>query len=498
MHDASYLCPLLLHGTWPDVHAALAPLLPPGEAAALAEAWAEAASGGGSSGWEQEVWVHHPGAYPRGAICPAQLLLCPGSGDASAEQMDLDSAAAAAATAAAAAAAALTCVQVCLWVHPAAAAEAHGVLRQAVQQQQQQSGIQPGVRLQVLDLRRLEFRGGSADVALMMALAGATAGGDKRQAGEEGQAGGRQVQGQQTQGASQLSPALSDLGHGDALQLLLADPRTRKPVALGSATTSLLPPGGPASAAGQPRQQAWDLTRLLDVPLPLSEAEVSSRRRQVRRGMLHLEATSSSGCGSSDEMAQQELRRRCHCPAALVRHDPPGMGGIPGVRLRAVALRHYGRRSCLLCCAALWFKLASKLSSPGVCSFRPTSQTALPDAPSPCTPLHPTAPQAGRSSCPQAGLSPSGWRQPLPPASPPGSASGAGCTRCSSSPASLGTAPTPRRTQRSCGSRRRRGGRRRLGGQLASKCWQRPRRRRPGSSCCLQPTRPSSSQRRRH
>ena len=78
VHDASYLCPLLLHGTWPFVHAALAPLLPPGQAAALAEAWAEAASSGGPgcSGWEQGVWLHHPGRYPRGAICPAQPTRC--------------------------------------------------------------------------------------------------------------------------------------------------------------------------------------------------------------------------------------------------------------------------------------------------------------------------------------------------------------------------------------------------------------------------------------
>ncbi|PRW59356.1 DEAD box RNA helicase isoform B [Chlorella sorokiniana] len=49
MHDASYLCPLLLSGTWRAVHAVLRLLLDPTEAEALAEDWAASFGSGSSS-----------------------------------------------------------------------------------------------------------------------------------------------------------------------------------------------------------------------------------------------------------------------------------------------------------------------------------------------------------------------------------------------------------------------------------------------------------------
>ncbi|KAL4434275.1 hypothetical protein ABPG75_000716 [Micractinium tetrahymenae] len=381
MHDASYHCPLLLSGTWDAVHSLLGEMLPPEEAASLAGDW-QASSGinagssgssGGGWGWEQEVLLHHPVRYPAGAICPARLLLLPCAGGSSGgsrgvgapQAMDAEGPGSSAAAAAAPAPApapgvpASAEVQACLWVHPAAAAEAHAALRSAVERQQQGSGPD-GVSLAVVDLRRLELRGGTADAALAVALAGATAGGVQQQLAQQRFDGQQQAQqGQQGQEKGRglaapglpLPPPLAWMEHGDAVQVLLRDPRLQKPVQLGSAAGTLLP-GNPA--AGEQGEQAGpaleeqpaDLTCLPHAPLPLSEAEVSSRRQQLRRRMLQLEplaAPSNAAGGASaaatgrlgdaaatGRLGDAEVQARGCCPAVLVRHNPPGDTGIPG------------------------------------------------------------------------------------------------------------------------------------------------------------------------
>lgn len=343
---------MLRSGAWGSVHSALSTLLDPAAAAALAADWADAASGGAGSscfGWEREWMLHHPGRYPRGAICPAQMLLLPCSGSSAAMDVDGEGGASA------------SHVQACLWVHPAAAAEAHAALQQAV-------GAGPQVSLAVINVRRLELRGGAADTALAVALAGATASGIASGSSSDGGRGARRKQQRQQHAAAApqeqqealppppLPQALAGLGHGDAVQLLLPDPRLCKPVALGSAAGSLLqPPGDAASSSSQDEPQPLDLARLLQAPLPLSESDLSSRRQQLRRSMLQLEAAPLGSSNAADQQQGQQgerqarkVQRRGYCPALVVRHEPRERQGTPGESLQSlVALRTAHVAACL-------------------------------------------------------------------------------------------------------------------------------------------------------
>lgn len=343
-------CTLECRGAWDSVHGMLSALLDPAAAAALAADWEQPASSGSSSascvGWEQEVMLHHPGSYPYGAICPAQLLVCPSSsssGGGSPEAMDVDAAGSGGGSGSGGS------VQACVWVHPAAAGEAHTALIQVA------AFIQ--VSIEALNVRRLELRGGAADTALAVALAGATASGIGS-AGSSKRGSRRQQQGLQAVAAQQqqqqepgqqaalppppLPLALARLQHGDAVQLLLPDPRLCKPVALGSAPGSLLqPPGAAAPSSSLEEQQELDLFRLQQAPLPLSEAELSSRRQQLRLRMLQLHGSGGGGSGGGGSGSQQvqerkqqgDLQRRGYCPAVLVRRAPEEQQGIPGMCL---------------------------------------------------------------------------------------------------------------------------------------------------------------------
>ena len=331
-------------GDWHSMHSVLSALLDPADSAALAADWAASSPGSGGSsgssagGWEQVVMLHQPGCFPRGAICPAHLLLAPasstsGSGSSGSE-MELDGRDCAAADAAGDGGS--SSMQACLWLHPAAAAEAHAALRSAA------SDSEGSVSIAVLNLRRLEIRGGAADAALAVALAGATAGGSSSQQQQDPPPADQQ---QAAAPPPPLPAALAGLQHGEAVQLLLPDPRLRKPVALGSAAASLLP-AHPAGQEQSPQQQPVDLNLkgLQQAPLPLSEAELSSRRQVLRRQMLQLDGPAHTTTlssqqqqqghqpqqGQGEEREEELLERRGHCAAVVVRHDPPEACGIPG------------------------------------------------------------------------------------------------------------------------------------------------------------------------
>lgn len=464
-------------GKWEAVHGLLEAMLPPEEAASLAADWQASSGGGGSWGWEQDVLLHHPGRYPARAICPAQLLLLPpcasggsaaGSAGDGVQAMDVETpASAATATGGLQAAEAM---QACLWVHPAAAAAAHSALRLAAAQQEQQASGPGDVGLAVLDLRRLELRGGGADAALAAAMAGATAGGVQQQlAGqrfEEQQAQAARQPAQQAQPAAQQGPGraapglllplpspLAQMQHGDAVQVLLADPSLRRPVQLGSAAGSLLPgipAGGEQGQAACPTlaEQPGDLACLPRAPLPLSEAEISSLRHQLRRRMLQLDPAAALGSGGSGaaDAADPEVQRRAACPAVLVRHDPPGTGGIPGeavaVMVWTCACTEHTIAALDLSACPLFLAAGSQ---PELRSTLPLQQAAASQhRPNRCCTS--SCPQAGPSSCRPAGRHPCGSRLPTPAASRRGSASGAGCTPWSSDAASLGTGLTRRAT----------------------------------------------------
>lgn len=294
VHDASYWCPVHLAGESRALLGLLRSMLSPQDSATVAQLAVGAAaapahhqqeqkqgasSGGGSSsagggcgsgcGGEVEAMLHHAGAFPQRAIGPVRIMRLPGSRDTATAAspaaaaggagesegivpMDTDSPGGDASPAAQE-----QLLQLCIWVHAAAAAAAVAALKEAAAAacpalpaaalatpgQRPRSDVdaaassvaqveEPGqcqLEVGVLDLRRLEVRGGAADRALAAAL---FAHHTQRQQG----------QGQQEpqERSAALSPAVQRLGDGGALRLLLPDPRLAKPVLLGSATASLL------------------------------------------------------------------------------------------------------------------------------------------------------------------------------------------------------------------------------------------------------------------
>jgi hypothetical protein len=198
----------------------------------------------------------------------------------------------------------------------------------------------------LLNLRRLEIRGGAADKALAVALAGATARGSSGSSSQQQQDAQQQPADRHVAAAvPPLPAALAGLQHGAAVQLLLSDPRLRKPVALGSAAASLLPMQAacqePPHQHHHHQQQPVDLQRLQQSPLPLSEAELSVRRQRLRRQMLQLSDPAPAPIlssqlqqgqqqGQGEDREEELLQRRGQCPAVVVRHDPPEACGIPG------------------------------------------------------------------------------------------------------------------------------------------------------------------------
>lgn len=171
-------------------------------------------------------------------------------------------------------------VKLCIWVHATAAGEALRALQQAaaagaLAMASTAGGGVPadhsgplvpehsqGVRVGALNLRRVELRGAAASRVLACALfthtaqQELTAPAQQQQQQQEELAG---VGGARPSGAAAavasgkagksggaarvvpLPPVLRQLQGGQALQLALADPRLAKPVALGSASATLLP-----------------------------------------------------------------------------------------------------------------------------------------------------------------------------------------------------------------------------------------------------------------
>lgn len=296
VHDASYWCPVQLNGDSRALLGLLRSMLSPQDSAAVAQLAAGAAaapahhqqqqnqgassSGDSSSavggcgsgcGGEVEAVLHHAGAFPQRPIGPVRIMRLPGSRDTATAASPAAAAGGAGKSEGigpmdtdgpggdASPAAQEQPLQLCIWVHAAAAAAALAALKEAAPAacaaspaaalatpgQRPRSDVdaaassvaqveEPGrcqLEVGVLDLRRLEVRGGAADRALAAAL---FAHHTQRQQG--------QGQGQQEpqERSAALSPAVQRLGNGDALRLLLPDPRLAKPVALGSATASLL------------------------------------------------------------------------------------------------------------------------------------------------------------------------------------------------------------------------------------------------------------------
>ncbi len=220
-HDASYWCPFLLSGPATALRASLAAVLGAEAAAAVAAAALDAAAPRAA-----RATLHRAGAWPRVALGPLEAWpLPPGAG---APQPGL-----------------------LLWTHAAAAAESFAELRVA-------AGA-AGAVLRVLDLRRLEVRGGGADAALAAALAGAPL----------------------AAGAA-LPAALRALPAAGAAHAVLLDPRLARPVEIGSATgasyAAAEPPAGLALLGGGA------------FPAPASDAALGAARAEARAALLHLDA----------------------------------------------------------------------------------------------------------------------------------------------------------------------------------------------------------------
>ncbi len=262
-HDASYWCPFLLSG--PALRAALAAVLGAEAAAAVAAAALDAAAPRAA-----RATLHRAGAWPRGALGPLEAWpLPPGAG---APRPGL-----------------------LLWAHAAAAAEAFAELRGAADA--------AGAALRVLNLRRLEVRGGGADAALAAALAGAPLG-----------------------AGAALPAALRTLPAAGAAHVLLLDPRLARPVEVGSATgasyAAAEPPAGLALLGGGA------------LPAPASDAAIGAQRAAARAVLLHLDAAypgveAAPGAAEATAAAaaeEESIAASAFFPALAVRRG----GSAPG------------------------------------------------------------------------------------------------------------------------------------------------------------------------
>lgn len=253
-HDASYWCPIQLSGPPGAVRAVLHQVVDPADAAAIAQQC------GGQRGWERQAVLHHAGRFPGAAISPAQVMHLP----------------------AAAIEGPSSGVLLCVWVHGAASAEAHGALVQA-------AASVEGAGVQVLDLRRLEVRGSGASLAIASIVEG--------------------------YGSAALPAALRGLQPGGAAHLVLPDPRLSKAVEMGEERASVL--------EGLPPPTALRLLQP-NVRAPLGEASVSALRQALRRSMLCLDTAAADDAeaegAQQGEMLQRQVEQGAtHFPALLVR-----------------------------------------------------------------------------------------------------------------------------------------------------------------------------------
>jgi len=253
VHDASYWCPLALGGPAYAVRAVLEQVQDPMHVA-------DAVSGRCG---ESLAVLHRQSEFPRGAIGPVLVQHLPTQ-------------------ALPAGVAADNFLHLCLWVHAAAAQEAHRELSVCAAQV-------PGACLSVLDLRRLEIRGSRASEALASILP--------------------------PHGTPGLPAALDELHAGESAHLVLPDPRLAKPLALGDGTVegvgalSRVLAAPPACHLLQP-----------SLPPPASEAAVSSGRGELRQRALGIGAPFAEDVELAIE-ADALAGGASHFPAVFVRQE---------------------------------------------------------------------------------------------------------------------------------------------------------------------------------
>lgn len=271
MHDASYWCPLLLEGPVAAVRKCLQKMMGPVWMGTVLEALEDVEQG---LMREVEAVLHAVGQYPRGALGPCRIVVLPARRSPAAVDDHAPRAA-----------------RVNVWAHGACASVVYDALVEAVKDAVEAS-------VQVLALRRIELRGHGADAALGRALFASSS------------------TSHASDGActSLIPNYLSSLRAGEAVSRISPDPRLIKPVELGPASGSVLPPGGAPPDA--------DLFAHTCNLAPLSEAAISHARQSLRQKLALGEEVGETGA-LIDNLAGQ-----MHFPAIFVRQGQ----GHPGER----------------------------------------------------------------------------------------------------------------------------------------------------------------------
>ena len=208
VHDSSYFCPILLSGALKDVDSCIASMVDP---ITLSNAYVP--------GWETSAFLHHHDQFPLKAICPI-LMQC-----WQRKQHDI----------------------ICLvWVHAASSTEAYTAIKNCTTERR----LADRLDLDVLNLRRIELRGGNADRALHQALFWEDAKTWKR---------------------------LQSIDVSQTIMINLMDPRIVKPVVLGSSSAQLRP---------STVNNVDDLVDMDRQSPPVDEAEVGRMRHYLRKELV--------------------------------------------------------------------------------------------------------------------------------------------------------------------------------------------------------------------
>lgn len=277
LHDASYWCPFLLSGPIDDVIGVLRQLLDP-EIACDVAAEAEIVLIEGR-GWEIEGMMYEPtSSVPHSAaLGPVRITRIEKAKDP--EELED----------------AVKHLELYVWSHGAAAAQALAALRAAICNWK---GAGDSVDLRVMDLRRLEIRGSGADIAIARALF-------KFQSSAE----------KETPCLPSVLRKLRFAGQAAAETLL--DPRLAAPMTLGTTSFSLL------DAADLVSQASSTLSNqnLINPghPYPISEASVSQIRQAARQHVVQGETPETIAAAVRDSEAFSRQGVAMSCSAVFIR-----------------------------------------------------------------------------------------------------------------------------------------------------------------------------------
>ena len=250
LHDASYWCPFLLSGAFNDVIGVLEKVLDPVVASQVAAEAEDSLKEG--CGWEIQGVLYEPSAgnpHGGGAITDVRIMKM------ARKRIDSDDQIGAEFTSSV-----KNHLELCIWAHGAAAAQALIALKTASEERKSPTADGVGsVEVKVLDMRRIELRGGGVDKCISQALF--------RESNNK-------------ENPRLFASRLSRLAPGEAAKVTILDPRLSAPMTLGSSTFSVYNAGLNTSESIHANNNLFDST---PHPLPISEANISQIRQDARR-----------------------------------------------------------------------------------------------------------------------------------------------------------------------------------------------------------------------